>query len=270
MRTKNFFSVLLTFALVTHVALGSGYFGGSGGGADDTSIARDGSRPPTADTPWGDHSITGLFGLGVGTGVPDANIRILAEESQGGNAIRITSRNTASNGSGEVVAQNDGPGKFIHSITGSALTVGDLGASNMGVFYGDSLPGGFLFTTPTVSTQIFALGGFDNANRRLVLESATTKIYNSDLSIETLGKGIKIVEGANAKMGVATLVAGTVSVATTAVSATSRIMLTCQDPNGGVPGAEYVSARVAATSFDITSTNVADTCIVAWMIVDPA
>lgn len=91
-----------------------------------------------------------------------------------------------------------------------------------------------------------------------------------DVSIETAGKGLKIAEGANAKSGVATLVAGTVTVSTTAVAANSRIQLTCQDPNGGTPGAEYVSARTAATSFDITSTSGTDTCIVAWLIVDPS
>jgi hypothetical protein len=94
-------------------------------------------------------------------------------------------------------------------------------------------------------------------------------IYGSAV-IQGAGNGLRIAEGANAKMGVSTLVAGTVVVATTAVAANSRIMLTCQDPNGGTPGAEYVSARTAATSFTITSTNVLDTCIVAWMIVDPS
>lgn len=34
-----------------------------GGGPDTTSIARNGSRPPTADQPWGNHALTGFSSL---------------------------------------------------------------------------------------------------------------------------------------------------------------------------------------------------------------
>ena len=84
------------------------------------------------------------------------------------------------------------------------------------------------------------------------------------------GGGLKIKEGSNARMGVSTLVAGTVSVSNTSVTASSRIFLSCNDANGGTPGALYVSARAASTSFDITSTSVLDTCIVAWHMIEPA
>src|SRR5437660_9090880 len=49
-----------------------------------------------------------------------------------------------------------------------------------------------------------------------------------DVVIATAGKGLKVKEGSNATMGVATLVTGTVVVATTKVTATSRIQLTAQ------------------------------------------
>lgn len=74
---------------------------------------------------------------------------------------------------------------------------------------------------------------------------------------------------AEAKMGVATLVAGTVTVATEAVTAISRIMLTGQN-SSGTAGELTVSARVAGTSFDITSTDAGDTRDVAWIIFEPA
>lgn len=77
--------------------------------------------------------------------------------------------------------------------------------------------------------------------------------------------GIKIVEGTNATSGVATLVAGTVTVNTTAVNANSRIHLT---PQSVLAGTVYISAVVAGTSFTITSTNGADVPNVAWLIVD--
>lgn len=90
-----------------------------------------------------------------------------------------------------------------------------------------------------------------------------------NVKAKTVGKGFYIAEGSNAKMGTATLVAGTVTVNTTAVSANSRILLTINNP-GGTPGAVYVSARTAGTSFTITSTSGADTSDVVWAIFEPA
>lgn len=87
--------------------------------------------------------------------------------------------------------------------------------------------------------------------------------------IGIIGKKQAINEGANAAMGVATLVAGTITVSNTLVTANSRIFITSQDPNGGTPAYTYVSARTAATSFTITSLSALDTSIVAWEIKEP-
>ncbi len=84
------------------------------------------------------------------------------------------------------------------------------------------------------------------------------------------GGGLKVKEGSNAKMGTATLVDGAATVSNTSVTATSRILLTCNDPNGGTPGFLHVSARTAATSFVITSSSATDTCIVAYHMIEPA
>lgn len=94
-------------------------------------------------------------------------------------------------------------------------------------------------------------------------------LMTADLRIGTAGRGLRVAEGANAKMGTATLVAGTVVVSTTAVTANSRIMLTGQN-SSGTHGDLTVSARTAATSFTITSTSGTDTRSVAWMLVEPA
>lgn len=94
-------------------------------------------------------------------------------------------------------------------------------------------------------------------------------VFGTNFTIGSAGGKIRVKEGANATMGTATLVAGTVTVNTTAVTANSRIFLTAQTSGAG-PGALRVSARVAATSFTITSTNAADTSLVAWWIVEPA
>ena len=89
-----------------------------------------------------------------------------------------------------------------------------------------------------------------------------------NVDVTAAGSGLRVAEGANAKQGTAVLVAGTVTVANTSVTANSRIMLTTQVP-GGTAGFLVVSARVAGTSFTILSSNVADTSTVAYEIFEP-
>jgi lysophospholipase L1-like esterase len=78
---------------------------------------------------------------------------------------------------------------------------------------------------------------------------------------------IRILEGTNASMGAATLVAGTVTVSNTRVTANTRIFLTPQDSN--TVGIVRVSARVAGTSFTITSSSGTDTGLVAYELIEP-
>ena len=111
---------------------------------------------------------------------------------------------------------------------------------------------------------LFGLSGDTNV-RRVATDVLGT---DDDFSIQTAGKGLKIKEGTNAKMGLSTLVGGTVVVSTTAVTASSRIFLTCQTP-GGTPGFLRVSARTAGTSFTILSSSGTDTSDVAWLIMEP-
>lgn len=92
--------------------------------------------------------------------------------------------------------------------------------------------------------------------------------YNN-ISVGSVGCGLRVKEGTNGKQGVATLVAGTVTVACTTVTATSRIFLTSQ-ADGGTPGWLRVSARTAGTSFTITSSSASDTSTVAYQIFEPA
>lgn len=92
---------------------------------------------------------------------------------------------------------------------------------------------------------------------------------SGNLVAATAGLGLKVKEGADATLGLATLVAGTVTVSTTKVTANSRIFLTAQD-SGSAQGDLWISARTAATSFTISSSNAGDDRTVAWLIVEPA
>lgn len=110
--------------------------------------------------------------------------------------------------------------------------------------------------------------GPDNTNKVRV-SSAGLTILAGNAIIDTAGKGLNIKEGANARQGIATLIGGTLTVATTAVTANSRIFLTHQN-NSGVVGFVTISARTAATDFTILSSNALDTSDIAWVILEPA
>lgn len=102
----------------------------------------------------------------------------------------------------------------------------------------------------------------------LVVAAAKDLSLEGNLILSTLGKGLRIKEGTGARMGVATLVAGTVTIANTSITSSTRIMVSRQD-SGGTLG--YIScSRTAGTSFTITSSSASDTSVVAWMLVEPA
>lgn len=95
----------------------------------------------------------------------------------------------------------------------------------------------------------------------------TLAVNTADLDIATLGRGLQVAEGINARMGTAGLVGGTVTVPNTTVTANTRIFLTCNTP-GGTPGFLRVSAVSVGVSFTILSSNGADTSVVAWLMVE--
>ena len=98
-----------------------------------------------------------------------------------------------------------------------------------------------------VLTSQSSLGGVLSSIWTALVPSATTNITANNITsagtiastdnvstvgnlvANTAGGGLRVAEGANAKQGVATLVAGTVTVANTSVTATSRIFLTAQN-----------------------------------------
>lgn len=103
------------------------------------------------------------------------------------------------------------------------------------------------------------------------LHTVNTFVTEGDLVCDVAGGGLVLREGANACSGIATLVAGTVTVNTNQVTATSRVQLTVQSLGTvTTPKAVGVTARVAGTSFTITSADNTDTSVVAWTIIEPA
>lgn len=87
------------------------------------------------------------------------------------------------------------------------------------------------------------------------------------LRLGAVGGGIAIAEGANARMGVATLAAGTVTVPNTSVTADTRIQLSRQAAGGTLGHLSVV--HDPGVGFTINSSSGSDTSTVAWLLVEP-
>jgi len=102
-------------------------------------------------------------------------------------------------------------------------------------------------------------------------DTAALNYFGGNLALGAVGSGLLIKEGTNATSGVATLSSGTVVVSTTKVTANSRIQLTPQSLGTiTIPVGLAVTTRNAGSDFTILSGNLADTSVVAWVIIEPA
>lgn len=159
-----------------------------------------------------------------------------------------------------------------------------------GIVYAGALPGGGNTTIGT-ATGLLMPTGFDSyagTNFGVRVQGVTADNYlnklavgtasntaaagllldvNGQVGITAIGSGLSVAEGLNAKMGLATLVGGTVTVNTTAVTANSRVFHAAQIA-GGTMGVVSVQNVIPGTSFDLISTDPGDTSTVAWMLVE--
>lgn len=150
---------------------------------------------------------------------------------------------------------------------GSGISTGNNGSGAVAVV--TSTAGASGVQQNTQSDSWYFWGGDLSKALTPASNDSTDLGFATTLRIRDIYAGaLKLREGANAASGAATLVAGTVVVATTKVTANSRIQLTGQD--GSVIGALRVNARVVGTSFTISSSNAGDSGVVAWQIVEPA
>lgn len=101
---------------------------------------------------------------------------------------------------------------------------------------------------------------------RFIVPKQGACFYVADEAVHYLYNGTaweRMVSGIAS--GLATLSSGSVTVANSAVTSSSPIILTSNIP-GGTPGDVRVSARIATTSFTITSSSSSDSSQIAWMI----
>ncbi len=157
------------------------------------------------------------------------------------------------------------------NASGAAVTTigtGGTGATNIGNATGNTAVTGSLTTTTTLTAT---LGAITATNGNLVLGTAGNKIISTSVASTTTA-------GANS-FGKVTLVGGTATVSTTAVTASSIIFLTRQGvgaTGAAALGELSVGTITASTSFvinawsqaDATALAATDVSSIGWMIVN--
>jgi len=198
----------------------------------------------------GEVEVTGKLGIGT---IPVTPLHVTSATTGSARTIaKVENTNTAGSAAGSVVE--------LKGATTDWLVGTDAGLNgNNNFFIEDSLAGYPPRLLIDANGQVAI--GTDSPGYKLDVRG--------DIAVNTVGSGLKVKEGTNGKMGVATLNAGSVTVITTAVAATSRILLTIQSP-GGTVGSVYVASRTAGVSFVIQSTSGSDSSVVMWLIFDPS
>ena len=186
--------------------------------------------------------------------------------------LTTSAQNTAI---GHSSLMNVSSGYFNSAIGFESLKANTSGGFNIGVGYKAGVFGTTGSSNIYIGIDSYAQGTAGESNKTFIGNSVTTE---TNLAGQLkLSKGITILEGSNLYSGNATLVAGTVTISTTAVTATSRIYVSSQNLSGTEYGFVRVSARTASTSFVITSyrggnttdTATGDTSDVSWCIITP-
>ena len=140
-------------------------------------------------------------------------------------------------------------------------------STGSGVLYdalGNTVATGINMPTGAASGYVLASDSSGNLTPQVNPVLAATNTFTG---VNTFSKSIQVPEGTNAYMGTVAVNGVTaVTVATTAVTANSRIFMTINVP-GGTPGSPYVFSTSVATNFQIKS-QASDTSTVAWLIIN--
>lgn len=162
---------------------------------------------------------------------------------------------------------NDSPGPAGGSVTILGGTSFGNDGGSVVIAGGEAANGVFVGGDVTISGGP-SEDGVGTGGKVIVSTAATGENYFERLKIDELGRFYISTTGGNRAAGVATLVAGTVTVANTLVTAATQIYYSVQTA-GGTQGFLRISARTAGTSFTITSTSGTETSTVAYLLIEP-
>ncbi len=178
-------------------------------------------------------------------------------EATGGGAIK----SLAADGTNSIEMYHTGSYGLIQSSTGFVLANG--GAHNAAVT-GTNNP---QFVVQYAGGNYNSINFYNDDSNGTISTTAGNIILDPSSGITSIIGKLDITTGTNAAIGTAVLVGGTVTVDTTAVTASSIIMLTRQ-VTGGTVGELSVGTITAGTSFVINSASSTDTSTVGYLIIN--
>lgn len=122
----------------------------------------------------------------------------------------------------------------------------------------------------TITSAYGAVFNAPVAGTNMVINNASAAGFAGQAAVITAGAGFSVKTGSNCKMGTGTLSGGTVTISNTSVTANSVIFL--QDTSSSLTnvGVLSVTAKVAGTSFTVSSTSALDTSTFNYIIYEPA
>lgn len=204
---------------------------GSGSATGDTNLYRS-----SANVLKTDDAFEGATTITAGTGF-----------------VATTGGVTASAGNIAASAGNVTASGTMTAGTGITATTGNIAASSGNLSASGTVTGG---------TGVIATTGGVTAT------AGDITATNGNVLISTIGKGLQVKTGSNARFGTLTLNGATpVVVSNTSVTADTGIFLTTKTA-GGTPAFYWVSARSAGVSFSVTGTA-GDTSVLNWFLVEP-
>jgi hypothetical protein len=256
---------------------------------DFTGIAPDESTTPT-NGPSGFivGAVGGKSSASGGTGGTGGNVTITAgiggDKTNGGGAVVTGGTGGDTTISGGAGGSSSGGGTSNYGGYGGNLFLnGGAGTFSSADFGGQGgyvqiLAGAAGAAGNRASGSVYVSGGASNGtggaegdvflNRNQAGSIIGTTQFSADLVGVTAGKGIKIKEGSNARMGTATLVGGTIAVSNTSVTASTRVFIS-RSTTGGTEGT-LSTTQINATSFTVNSSSGTDTSTVNWLLIEPS
>lgn len=130
------------------------------------------------------------------------------------------------------------------------------------------VPGTGSFTNIVASGTITAGTGITSTTGGVTATAGNLTATNGNLVLGTAGNKLSIATGTNASVGTsAAMTAGAITIATTAVTASSIIILSHKTA-GGTLGTLSVGTITPGTSFGIVSSSGTDTSTVHWLIIN--
>jgi len=197
-------------------------------------------------------TVVGPFGSGGGGGTPGGSNTQVQYNNSGvfGADAGFTFTNSGTSGTSALTV-NNGTGT-------SEVILGNIYFGGLSLYY-NGFNGALSFNSPQFYIQSFGTG----------LELIAVDSTLGQLSLMQPGAGLSIAEGTNAKSGLATLAAGTVTVSNSSVTSNSRFILTVQSLGTvTIPTMVAITSQSPGTGFTITSADPTDTSVIYYQIVE--